>query len=330
MNLITGATGFIGGHLARRLVGEGQPVRVLCRAGSEKKLPPQVVANAEVARGDLRDRASLFAAAQGAHRVFHCAGHVSDWGADEAFLAANVEGTRSMLEAAREARVGRFVHLSSIAVFGTPAPPRFDDGSPYGRSRDAYSRTKVAGEKLAFAFHRDFGMPVTVLRPAVVYGPEGTWLEEPLAMIEQGRMFLLGRGEGTCHPCYIENLLDAMLLAASHPKAVGEGFIVGDGESISFREYFDAIASIAGKPPIRRSIPLFGARAAAAAFEAAARLGGQKSRPLLTATAIEMVCTRSEMSIAKIRSLLEWQPRYSFHAAIDDLRRWYPSREPPG
>lgn len=145
-------------------------------------------------------------------------------------------------------------------------------------------------------------------------------------MIEQGRMFLLGKGEGTCHPCYIENLLDAMLLAAKHPAAVGEGFVVGDGESISFREYFDAIASIAGKPPIRRSIPLLGARAAAAALETAARWSGQKARPLLTATAIQMVCTRSEMSIAKIRSRLGWQPRYSFRAAMDELRRWYSSR----
>ena len=184
MNLVTGATGFIGRHLARRLVRDGHPVRVLCRKGREAKLPRELAGKAEIRHGDLRDRDSLVAAVRGATRVFHCAGHVSDWGTEEAFFAANVQGTRWLLEAAHAGGAERVIHLSSIAAFGTPAPPYFDDRSEYGNSRDAYSRSKVEGEKLAFALHRTAGLPVTVLRPAVVYGPQGTWLEEPLAMIE--------------------------------------------------------------------------------------------------------------------------------------------------
>jgi nucleoside-diphosphate-sugar epimerase len=322
MNLITGATGFIGGHLARRLVRERQPVRVLCRPGSERRLPHEIIGAAEIAIGDLRDRESLLRASAGAARVFHCAGHVSDWGSPETFFAMNVQGTRWLLEAARAASVQRVVHLSSIAAFGTPAPEYFDDHSGYGKSKDAYSRTKVEGEKIAFEFHQG-GLPVTVLRPAVVYGPEGAWLEEPLKMIEKGKMFLLGGGSGTCHPCYIENLVDAMLLAGEHPRAVGQGYIVGDGQSISFREYFDAVASIAGKGPVRRSVPLPAARAIATACEAGARLRSSTTRPLLTHTAIEMVTTRSRMSIEKIRAELGWTPRYTFASAIDELRRWY-------
>jgi UDP-glucose 4-epimerase len=145
-------------------------------------------------------------------------------------------------------------------------------------------------------------------------------------MIEQERMFLLGDGEGTCHPCYVQNLVDAMLLAADHPAGVGEGFIVADGEPVSFREYFDAVASIAGKPPVARSIPLFAARAMATAMEAAARLRGSVRRPLLTQTAIAMVTTKSRLSADKIRRVLGWQPRWSFRAAVDELRAWYSSR----
>jgi nucleoside-diphosphate-sugar epimerase len=322
MNLVTGASGFIGRHLARRLVRERQPVRVLCRPGSEKRLPSEIVGAAEIAIGDLRDRDSMLRACAGAARVFHCAGHVSDWGSEETFFAMNVQGTRWLLEAARATAVRRVIHLSSIAAFGTPAPAYFDDRSGYGKSKDAYSRTKAEGEKIAFGFH-EAGLPVTVLRPAVVYGPQGAWLEEPLKMIEKDRMFLLGGGSGTCHPCYIENLLDAMLLAADHPRAVGEGYIVGDGESLSFREYFDALASIAGKGPLRRSIPLTAARAIAMACEVGARLSSSTMRPLLTHTAIAMVTTQSRMSIGKIRSELGWVPRYTFASAIDELRRWY-------
>ena len=142
MNLVTGATGFIGRHLARRLVRQGQRIRVLCRPGSEGRLPTEIVGAAEIALGDLRDRESLLRACAGAARIFHCAGHVSDWGPEETFFAMNVQGTRWLLEAARVASVERVVHLSSIAAFGTPAPEYFDDQSGYGKSKDAYSRTK--------------------------------------------------------------------------------------------------------------------------------------------------------------------------------------------
>lgn len=335
-DLVTGGTGFIGGHLAERLLREGRNVRVLCRPGSETKLPRFVSERAQITFGDLRDEASLRAAVVDAARVFHCAGQVSDWGSRSDFEAANVRGTELLYRAAQRAGVKRVVHFSSIAVFGTPAPPYFDDASPLGgKSRDGYSLSKASGERAALSAF-EAGLPLSILRPAVVFGRRGTWLEEPLAMIERGRMFLLGGGAGTCHPCYIENLVDAALLASEHPAALGEAFIVGDGESISFREYFNALASIAGTEPVRRSIPLAGARLMASAFETAARVRGATKRPLLTHTAIDMVTTKSTMSTRKIQERLGFRPRYSFARAIDELRAAYTgeaslrqSRTPP-
>ena len=323
IDLVTGATGFIGGHLAERLLREGREVRVLCRAGSERKLRPALIGRVQVVTGDLRDEASLRASVAGAQRVFHCAAHVSDWGTSDEFVAANVRGTDVLYREARAAGVERAVHFSSIAVFGTPSPPYFDDDTPLAAGGDdGYSRTKVKGEAVARAAHAA-GLPLTILRPAVVYGPRGTWLEEPLAMIEQGKLFLLGGGRGTCHPCYIENLVDATLLAAEHPRAVGAAFIVGDGERITFREYFDAVARVAGRPPVRRSVPLPVARAMASAFEATQRLRGKSSRPLLTQTAVHMVTTVSEMSDRKIREELGFRPRYRFVRAIDEMAARY-------
>jgi polyketide synthase len=329
-DLVTGASGFIGGHLARRLIADGVPVRVLCRPGSERKLAPEIRQHAELVFGDLQDRESLRQAALNTRRIFHCAGYVSDWGGSDDFIAMNVQGTRWLLEGARAAHAERFIHLSSIAAFGTPAPEYFDDDSKYGDSKDHYSRTKADGERAVFMFREATGLPVTVLRPAVVYGPGGTWLEEPVRMIEKGKMFLLGGGQGTCHPCYIENLIDAMLLSAVHPAAVGRGYIVFDGASISFREYFNSLAHLAGKPPIRRSIPMPLAHAIAAVCEGAARLqrtasSPSRQRPLLTRTAIQMVTTRSRTSSQRIQDELGYKPRYSFGSAIDELRAWYHS-----
>ncbi len=325
-DLVTGATGFIGRHLALRLLREGRKVRVLCRPGSEPKLAAAIARGAQLARGDLRDEVSLSAAVSGVQRVFHCAAQVSDWGTRANFEAANVRGTEALYRAARAAGVARVVHFSSIAVFGTPSPPYFDDASSLGgQSRDDYSRTKASGEVVAMnAF--EAGLPLTVLRPAVVFGRYGTWLEQPLALIERGQLVLLGGGSGTCHPCYVENLLDAALLAAEHPRALGEAFIVGDGESISFRQYFDALASIAGRGPIRRSIPLRVARVLASSLETSARLRGSSKRPLLTHTAIDMVTTKSEMSTQKIREQLGFRPRYSFERAVQELRMQYRDR----
>ncbi|WP_394827708.1 NAD-dependent epimerase/dehydratase family protein [Pendulispora albinea] len=323
-DLVTGATGFIGSHLAERLVREGRRVRVLCRPGSESKLPADLRPRVEVMHGDLRDHASLGRAVAGVARIFHCAGHVSDWGSQDEFAATNVRGTEALYRAAREAKVERAVHFSSIAVFGTPSPAYFDDATPtHGtKSRDGYSTTKAEGEEVARKAFAG-GLPLTILRPAVVYGPRGTWLEEPLSMIRQGKMFLLGGGAGTCHPCYIENLVDATLLAAEHPRALGEAFIVGDGEPVTFREFFGAVASLAGRGPIERSIPLAVARTMASSFETIARLRRATSRPLLTHAAIDMVTTTSAMSSRKICELLGFAPRYSFARAFEELRALY-------
>lgn len=291
--------------------------------GSASKLEPEVRAGVDIVEGDLRSPETLVRAVRGAHRVFHCAGYVQDWGPEEAFVEANVRGTERLLDAARSAGVRRFVHLSSIAVFGVPSPPTFDDASPYAPGRDPYSRTKIAGEQAALRAYREHGFPVTVLRPAVVYGPRGTWAEEPAAMIRAGTMFLLGGGEGTCHPCYVENLVDAMLLAAEHPRALGEGFIVGDDQPMTFRAYFDHLARAVGRGPVRRSIPLPVARAMATALEAAARLRRSGTRPLLTHAALDMLTVRSRMSMSKLRQQLGFAPRYGVDEAMAELAAYW-------
>lgn len=323
LDLVTGATGFIGRHLARRLISQGRGVRVLCRAESVGKLDPETRERAEIAAGDLRDDQAVRGAMRGVGRVFHCAGHVSDWGREELYVAVNVTGTQRMLDAASDENAERFVHLSSIAVFGVPSPPFFDDASPYGTGRDLYSRTKIAGERAALRAHEERRLPVTVLRPAVVYGPMSTWAEEPVSMIRQGKMFLLGGGRGTCHPCYIENLVDAIVLAAEHPRAIGNAYIVADDEPITFAEYFNHLARIVGQGPIRRSIPLAAARAMATAFETAARLRRSETRPLLTHAAIDMVTARSRMSMRKIQEELGFRPRYGVASAMVEMERWF-------
>jgi nucleoside-diphosphate-sugar epimerase len=230
-----------------------------------------------------------------------------------------VRGTRWLLEAAHAAAVERFVHVSSFVVFGVPSPPEIDDTSPYGRGNDPYTTTKTDGEKAVFAFFAETRLPVSILRPTVVYGRGSTWLEEPMRMMKKGAFFLIGGGAGTCHPCYIENLLDAALLVAEHPRAVGQGYLIADDDPISFREYFAALASLCDTGEPRRSIPIPVARAVAIGLEAVARIRRTTGRPLLTRTAIDLVTTKSRLSIRKIREELGFSPRYGFRSALEEL-----------
>lgn len=321
-DLVTGATGFIGRHLSERLAASGRKLRLFCRPESVAKLADFPSQSVEIVQGDLRQRDSIHTALDGVERVFHCAGHVSDWGMPETFYALNVQGTQWLLDAALQTPVERFVHLSSIAVFGVPAPAYFDDTTPYGPGKDPYSQTKIAAERLVLRYHREHGLPVTVLRPAVVYGPRGTWVEEPLRMIRHHTMFLIANGKGTCHPCYIDNLLDAMLLVADHPRAVGQAYLVGDDQPMTFQAFFNHLANIAGAKPIRRSIPLVVARGMASTLETIGKLTGTERRPLLTHTAIDMVTAQSTMGMEKIRRELDFTPRISVAAGMALLRTW--------
>jgi nucleoside-diphosphate-sugar epimerase len=321
LDLVTGATGFIGGHLVRRLLTNGRAVRALSRPGSEEKLDRETRSRIDIVPGDLNDGESLARATRGISRVFHCAGEVSDWGPVDRFTATNVRGARLLLEAARASRVERFVHMSSFVVFGVPSPPRIDDASPYGAGRDAYTTTKIEGEKLVFACHAEKGLAATILRPTVVYGPGSTWLEEPLRMMRRGAFFLIGHGAGTCHPCYIENLLDAALLVAEDPRAVGQAYLVADDDPVSFREYFEAVASLHDGKKGYRSIPTRVARAIAFCLESVARVTRSAGRPLLTSTAIDLVTTPSRLSIRKIREELGFSPRYSLRSAFEEMRQ---------
>lgn len=235
---VTGATGFIGGRLAEVLVEEGAEVTALVRRWSQAarlaRLPVRMVG------GDVLDLASLRQAMAGCRVVYHCA--FSFAGGRRGMRRLAVHGTRAVLQAALEAGVERVVLLSTVAVHGVKHPAgviteemaRGPTGHPYG---DA----KLAAEAVALAFHRRTGLPVTILRPAVVYGPYGgAWTVEIVRLAREGRLALVNGGEGVCNPLYVDNLVQAMLLAATHPAAVGQVFHVTDGSPVTWRRFLEA------------------------------------------------------------------------------------------
>ena len=242
--LVTGATGFIGGRLAERLVlGEGAHVRALVRnAAAASRLVRFPVT---VVRGDVTNPSDLATAAQGCDLVFHCAYGTS--GSQKHRAWVNKEGTRRVLEAARNAKARRAIYLSTLMVYGQTADGDLDETAPRRRFGNPYSDSKLEAERLALDFSRSGRLPVAVLQPTAVYGPwGGVWTETVLRSLKTGRQILINGGDGMANPVYVDDLVSAMLLAAVKDEAVGEAFLVCGEEAIPWRRMFGRFEQMLG------------------------------------------------------------------------------------
>ena len=245
--LVTGASGFIGGRLVERLVLEcGAEVRVLVHrlAGAVRlaRFP------LDFHHADVTDAAAVAAAVGGCDVVFHCAYGTA--GGQRRRAHVNREGTRRVLEAAAAAGVRRVVHLSTLMVYGRTADGDLDETAPRRRLGDAYSDSKLAAERLVLDFARGGRVPGVVLQPTAVFGPwGGVWTERVLGLLKTGRMILVDGGRGLANYVYVDDLVTALLLAASAEEAVGEAFLVSAAEPVTWAEWYARFARMLGGVP---------------------------------------------------------------------------------
>jgi UDP-glucose 4-epimerase len=267
--LVTGGAGFIGSHLTARLLAEGDGVRVFDNfsAGSPDNLPGAGAAGGrlEVIRGDVRDFAALERAARGADAIFHQAAMRSVPRSVADPLGANdnnVTGTLQVFEAARRAGVRRVVYASSSSVYGDrPDLPKREDQPPAPIS--PYAVSKLAGEQYGRVWHRLYGVETVGLRYFNVFGPRQDPASEYAVVIPKFIMWALrgeplevhGDGRQSRDFTYIDNVVDANLLAARSPDVGGEVFNVGCGERISLLEIIAQLEKILGQPLARRHTP---------------------------------------------------------------------------
>ncbi len=171
--LVTGAAGFLGGHLVDMLLERGDDVRAVVRpvedSGRLRKRE-----GVEIVTGDLTDPASLRHAVEGVQRVYNVAAKTGPWGPENAYWATNVQGLADLVHAAMDAGVQRIVHTSSITVYGHHLHGIMTEEDPFHAEDNPYSRTKIAGEKLIAILVKDSGAPVVIVRPGWIYGPRDT------------------------------------------------------------------------------------------------------------------------------------------------------------
>jgi len=265
--LVTGGAGFIGSHVAARLLAEGARVRVLDNfsTGSPANLPTPG-ANLEIIRGDIRDLAVLERAAAGVRAIFHQAAMRSVPRSVADPLGANdnnVTGTLQVFEAARRAGVPRVVYASSSSVYGDrPELPKREDQPPAPIS--PYAVSKAAGEQYGQVWHRLYGVETVGLRYFNVFGPRQDPASEYAAVIPKFILWGLrnealevhGDGRQSRDFTYIDNVVDANLLAARAPDVGGEVFNVGGGERTSLLDIIARLEKLLGRPLARRHTPV--------------------------------------------------------------------------
>jgi nucleoside-diphosphate-sugar epimerase len=317
--LVTGGSGFIGGRLAERLATE-EGVRVRAMVRNVKKAERLRKFPLEIVQADLLDLGSLRDAVNGCDLVFHCAALVRETGNRNEFFRTNVEGTENILKVSSEAGVKKFIHFSSVAVYGMNPPERTDETTAYQPCGNLYFDTKIAAEKAVRAAHQEGRLPVVVIQPANVYGPNSSpWTIRPIKLINSGQMILINGGRGLCNYVYIDNLIDATLAATKRDPSVGQVYLISDGVAVMWKEFFGCYAQMAGKPKIR-SVPEGLGRAVALGMEIASRLTGKP--PKITREAVNYLTRQARFSIEKARRELGYQPRFSLEEGMKLTEQW--------
>jgi nucleoside-diphosphate-sugar epimerase len=323
--LITGASGFIGGHLAQRLVAEGRRVRCLVRASSDLSLLAQL--DVEVAVGDLTQPESLALAASGCRYVFHCGARVSDWGTVEEIARVNVQGTRNVLDACLGASVQRVIHFSTTDVYGYPGGAAIDETHAAAGFRNWYGQTKLAAEGEVRRVAEAHGLEAVILRPATVYGPRSTDVVGEIARaLLGGHMLLVGGGRAIAGLCYVDNLIDAAVLATRLEAAPAEAFNVCDGLELTWKQFTSDLAAGLGCAPARWSVPYWLANGLGFSLEHAYRLLRRATRltiaPLLSRQAVQVLGIDQDFSNRKARETLGWEPRVDYASGLEATIDW--------
>jgi nucleoside-diphosphate-sugar epimerase len=324
--LITGASGFIGSHLVERCLRDGYRVRALVRKGNAR-IAELRKAGVEVIEGDVREAATVGGAVRGCDIVLHAAALTSDWGLMQDFLDINVGGTHKVCESALRHGVKRLVHVSSFECFAHYQLDKVDEHSPYAPRNASYADTKIASTKEVWEYKRR-GLSASVVYPVWVYGPGDRTLFPLLADgIRKKQMFYWSRN-ARMSMVYIDNLVDLIMLAATHPAAEGEGFLACDEVDATFEEICGRIAAGIGSPAPSLYLPYKLVHKLAGIMEKVYRRFEGTARPLITQQAVELLASKAQIDCTKARTTLGWKSVVGQDEGIKRTLDWLMTVDP--
>ena len=324
--LVTGANGCTGSRLANELALQGNHVRAFIRPASDiRRLDKELLdkGSLELVRGDLRDAGSVDRAVAGVDHVYHIAAlYRTAKFSDQAYWDVNVEGTRRILDAAAKHSVQRVLHCSTIGVHGGVDEVPASEDSPFSPS-DIYQLTKLEGEKLAQAAI-ERGEPVTIVRPAGIYGPGDTRFLKLFSMIRKRQFIMFGSGKTLLHLVFIDDLVSGMIQSVQQERGRGKTLILAGEEFCSLNRLTELVADSMNSPPPTLRLPLWPLLTAANLCESLCRPLGWEP-PLHRRRATFFTKNRA-FSIARAKREIGYRPQVDLAAGLRRTADWYASQ----
>lgn len=315
--MVTGATGFTGGHLARALKARGNEVVALVR--DLQKAEPLKQQGIELVAGNVRSKDDVRRAAQGCDVVYHIAALYREARhADETYRKVNVEGVGNVIEACAELNVGRLVHCSTVGVHGNVVVPA-DENAPFA-PLDVYQESKVEGDKLVQQYIAQGGR-ATIFRPVGIHGPGDTRFLKLFRSINNGTFRMIGKGDVIYHMTYIDDLVDGIVLCGEHPAALGQIYILCGPVYTTLAELASAVATSLGRKLPRGHIPLWPVVLAARACEAICR--PLHIEPPLHRRRLEFFINDRGFTAAKAIREIGYAPKVSLAEGLARTVAWY-------
>lgn len=320
--LVTGVTGFTGGRLAEMLLGRGIAVRGLVREG--KSVAGLEARGMEVVRGDLRDAATVSRAVAGVERIYHVAATYRDGGIPrQEYFDINVGGTRNILDAALEHGTPSIMHTSTGGVHGHIENPPANEDAPYAPG-DFYQESKLEAELLARKYQEEKGLPLTVVRPAPIYGPGDMRFRKLFRSIARRRFVMVGSGQPFYHLTYVDDLCEGMILAANSPQAIGRVYIIaGALPACTLNELTARIATVVGVAPPKLRVPFWSVYAASVVCEQLWKV--LPGSPPLYPRRVEFFCKSRSFDDSRARTELGYAPRVELEDGLRRTYDWYRS-----
>lgn len=315
--LVTGATGYIGSHLTKELLREGARVRALVRNPAKASFLEQL--GAEIRIADFTQPQSLRDPVRGCNVVFHVAAAVNEFRPHSYYHAVNGEGTRALAEAAIDARIERFVHVSSVIVYGANGGKGISESSPHRKSWFPYADTKLEAEKIVRQLAQEQGLAVIIVQPSEVYGPaDPGWILRPMEAIKKGKMVLIDGGKGLIQPIFIDDVVEGILTAA-RKGTVGQSYIICGDQAVTLREFFSYHAGMLGKTSLP-SVPSWLALTLATLAEGASKI--LRVPPIFTRQEVRLTTMHVAYDGGKARRELGFVPKTPLPEGMRRVEEW--------
>lgn len=321
-SLITGATGFLGGRLAERLLEQGENIGLFVR--DPKRLSTGLTARCTVFSGDLGDLASLEAAVADATVIYHCAANVNTWDTTEAYHSANVAGVENLLKTVQKcnSKLKRLVHISTVDVYGYPELP-CDERCPVDGGGFGYGESKLAGERLVREFGKTAGIPCTIIRPTNIMGPRSPFIARIGAELRNGLMLKIDGGRINAGIVDVDNLIDLLIWAAHADDAIGETYNMRDDFDVDWVDFLTDLRRRIDGHGFIVNLPYGLAMAVAKPLELLHRKLLERKEPLMHPLLVKMFGRTCGHSAEKIRQASGLCSQIDFEQSMQRSSAWF-------